>query len=237
LAVNAAVAAAVWWLSVNELVAPAVLIVLLAELWPVKNTPSWKLLGPRTPQLVIGISTVLIIAMLPKFISQVAVAALYLAWRLFEKYWRYDGRGGLFKLLLVQMILLEAGFLLSAVWQAPAIIVMILIWLAGTATVWRALDERAEPAAGILAATWGIMLAELSWIFLIWLVSYIPVAGSYIIIPQPVLVLSAVGYCCGSIYLAQRKGQLNRSRLTEYLLMGLILIWIIIAGTAWRGTL
>lgn len=241
LGVNIAITVTVWWLSVRGQSSPqyeiaAILIVVLAELWPTRDTPSWKLLKPKSPQIVMGIAAALIIALLPKLASQVAVAVLYLIWRQFESKWRYDGRGGLLKLLVVQITLLEACFLLAAIWRAPAVLVMILVWAAGTTTVWQALIKRSEPSAGILATSWGIILAELSWIFLVWLVSYI-VPGNYLIVPQPVLVLSAVAYCCGSIYLAQRRGQLNKSRLTEYLLVGLILIWIIIAWTPWRGTL
>ena len=154
LIINVAVSVLVWWLSVRGQLAPAIFIVLLVELWPAHNTPSWKLAGPRATQIVMGISASLLIALLPKFIAQVVVAGLYLTWRLLEKYWRYDGRAGLLKLFVVQIVSLEACFLLAAVWRAPSLLVLMLVWLSGTAVVWQALKERCEPSAGIFWSGW-----------------------------------------------------------------------------------
>jgi hypothetical protein len=235
-ALNMAVAAAAWYFAHQVMVFPALLVVAVAELWPGENQPSWTLIRPRATQLTMGVAAVLMIAILPKAITQVAVAVLYAGWRLAAPRVSYEGRGGLIKLLVVQVAVLEALFLLAAVWQAPLIMVLALLWVACFVTVQQALRERGERAADILAATWALAAVELSWVLVTWLVSYI-LPGNYLIVPQPVVVLSALAYCFGNIYSAQRQGKLNRARLTEYLLLGLIVLWIIIAGTQWRGTL
>jgi hypothetical protein len=69
-----------------------------------------------------------------------------------------------------------------------------------------------------------------------WLFTY-TTAGGYLLVPQPALVLTALAYVFGSIYVAQREGKLSRGRLTEYLLIGLILIAIVAIGTSWRGSI
>lgn len=233
---NLVVAATVWYFAHQVLVLPAILVVAVAELWPGQDQPSWTLLRPRATQLTMGIAAVLMIAILPKALTQVAVAILYAAWRVGGSKISYAGRGGLIKLLAVQLAVFESLFLMAAVWQAPLIMVLALLWAACFVTVQQALRERGERAADVLAATWALATVELSWVLVTWLVSYI-LPGNYLIVPQAVVVLGALGYCFGSIYSAQRQGKLNRSRLTEYLLLGLIVLWIIIAGTQWRGTL
>jgi hypothetical protein len=87
-----------------------------------------------------------------------------------------------------------------------------------------------------MAATWALVCTEISWVLLRWLFTY-TVTGGYILVPQPMLILTALAYCFGSIYVSQRKGSLSRARLTEYLLIGLILIAIVVTGTPWRGSL
>jgi hypothetical protein len=147
-----------------------------------------------------------------------------------------DTTAGLVKLLAVQALAFEALFLMAAVWQTPRPVLLVLVWAAVYATTYQVLAARHERGAGVLAAAWALTATEASWIFLTWLVSYVT-PGQYLVVPQPALVLTALGYCFGSIYAAQRGGILNRARLTEYLLIGLILLGIVIAGTTWRGTL
>ena len=90
--------------------------------------------------------------------------------------------------------------------------------------------------ASVLAAAWALVAAEISWVLVRWLFVYVMPQG-YLLIPQAAVVLAAMGYVFGSIYMAQRDGKLSRSRLTEYVLIGLILIAIVITGTPWRGSL
>jgi hypothetical protein len=133
-------------------------------------------------------------------------------------------------------VVFEALFLMAYIWRVPRPLMLVLIWGAVYVTSYQALAQRGERAAGVLAAAWALVATEASWVFLTWLISYI-VPGNYLVVPQPALVLTALAYCFGNIFLAQRGGSLNRARFTEYMLIGLILIWIVIAGTPWRGTL
>jgi hypothetical protein len=209
-------------------------IVLVAELWPARWELTASELWARATPLVVGASFVFIIALLPKALAQVTVAALYAAWRAWYGRTTWDGAMGLSKLLVAQAVIFEAIFLMAAVWQTARPLLLILIWGATYVTVNQALAARKERAAGVLAAAWSLVATECAWVFLTWLVSYLT-PGDYAIVPQAALVLTALGYCFGNIYSAQRQGTLNRARLTEYLLIGLILIWIVIIGTPWRA--
>jgi hypothetical protein len=178
-----------------------------------------------------------VIAVAPRLVTQAVVAGLYAVWR-----WWVSGSGraahktSLLNLLIVQAVVFEALFLMAAEWQTSEWVVLALVWACAYLSVYSILDRRGERVAAVMAATWALVAAEISWVLLRWLFVY-TVNGGYLLVPQPALVLSALAYCFGSIYASQREGKLSRARLTEYLLIGLILIAIVITGTPWKGTL
>jgi hypothetical protein len=230
------IAGLLWELSRRGFVIVALLVVAALELWPLWQRRQAAGLWRAVPALTAGMSTVLIIVLLPKALAQLGVAALYGLWRLWQAQAADDRAAGLARLFVLQALAFEALFLMAAVWHVPRPLMLVLIWLTVYISTYQALAERGERTAGLLAAAWALVATEAAWVFLIWLVSYV-VPGQYVIVPQPALVLAALGYCFGNIYAAQRQGSLNRARLTEYLLIGLILIWIVIIGTHWRGSI
>jgi hypothetical protein len=115
-------------------------------------------------------------------------------------------------------------------------VVLFLVWMGAYLSVYAVLARRGERTAGVMAATWGVVCVEVAWVLLSWLFVY-TIGGGYILVPQPALILTALAYCFGSIYLSQREGTLSRGRLGEYLVIGLILIGIVVIGTSWRGSI
>jgi hypothetical protein len=236
-------------------VAEAVVVLLLAlhhGLWPLaalfvavfelrgligKDTKQMpELAMDRALMVLAGLSATLIIAVTPRLVTQVLFAALYGLWRATISREKVESRFGLINLLITQVALLEAVFLMAAVWQTTEWIIIALVWAASFVAVYSVLSRRHEPGAGVMASVWALVCAEISWVLIRWLFVYI-LPGGYLLVPQPVVVLGALAYCFGSIYVAQRRGSLSRGRLTEYLLIGLILIAIVITGTPWRGSL
>ncbi len=221
-----------WWPA-------AVLVVVATELWLVRPVAGASLvergraLLGRTAPLAIGLSTVMIVAASPRLVSQVGVAVLYAAWRLWWEL-RPAMRQGLAGLLIVQAAVFEAVFLMAAIWRSPEWLVLALAWLGAYVSVYAVLSSRGERAAGVMAATWAVVVVEVGGVLLWWLFTY-TMTGGYVFVPQPALVLTALGYCFGSIYASQREGNLSRGRLAEYLVIGLILIAIVIMGTSWHG--
>lgn len=190
----------------------------------------------RVPALLIGLSVVLVVAVLPRALAQAGVVGLYGLWRVWWATKHAGAPASLLNLLFVQGAVFEALFLMAAVWRTPNWVVIGLAWGAAYVSVYAVLAQRGERAAGVLAATWALAVAEIAWVLLQWLFTY-TLSGGYLLVPQPALVLTALAYCFGSIYVAQRQGKLSRGRLTEYLLIGLILIAIVVMGTPWRGSL
>ncbi len=230
------VAAAAWQLARQEHVLLAILVVLAVELVPWLRQPNRESLWACSVPIIVGLSFVLLIALLPKLVSQTGVAVLYGLWWLVRDQISKTGRYGLVRLLGIQVLAYEALFLMAAVWHVSVALTLVLVWAATYVTTLQTLQARGERAAGLLAVVWALVTTEAAWIFLIWTVAYV-LPGNYLIVPQAALVLGALGYCFGSIYAAQKQGNLSRGRLTEYLLIGLILIWIVIAGTPWHTNL
>jgi hypothetical protein len=192
--------------------------------------------------LIVGLSVVLIVALVPRLATQVAVTLLYGGWL----WWtarsrRRDQAANMLQLLVVQAVAAEAVFLMEAIWRPEPVLnfvplSLLLIWVSSYTSVYSILALRGERVAGIMAATWSLVAVEVSWVLMQWLFTYTTVGG-YLLVPQPALVLTALAYVFGSIYVAQREGKLSRGRLTEYLLIGLILIAIVAIGTSWRGSI
>jgi len=219
----------------------AVLVVVVVELWPLRTVPrsEWGRIWQRqAPQVLMGSGIAMVITTSPRFVTQAVVTLAYVAWR---TWWigeskltnsKYD----LPNLLLVLAVVYEALFLMAAVpaFRMSPWLVLGLVWLASYAAVQAVLAGRGERMAKVMAATWALLCAEVTWVLLIWLFTY-TLSGGYLLVPQPALVLTALAYCFGSIYVSQRAGKLSRGRLTEYLLIGLILIAVVITGTSWKG--
>lgn len=217
----------------------AALVVLGVELRGLLGKPAKELrtLGlRRTVVTLVGLSAVFTIAITPRLLTQILFAVLYGLWRATIADQKPNGKFGLANLLICQIAVFEAAFLMSAVWQTTEWLVIAIVWATSYISVYAVLNERGEPTAGVMASVWGVVCAEISWVLIRWLFVYI-IPGGYLLVPQPVVVLGALAYCFGSIYVSQRKGNLSRGRLTEYLLIGLILIAIVVTGTPWRGSL
>lgn len=234
LATIAVLGVVLWYLSRQGLWWLAAVFVAMFEIFPGPFDRTHLL--ERLSFIIMGISAALIVTLLPKAVSQTVVAALYVVWRMWQERDGSVAHLSLLNLLLLQVAALQALFLAAAVWNWSSPVMIVLVWAAAYTPVWIILKARGERGAGVLAAAWALVAAELTWVFMTWLVSYIA-AASYWIAPQPALILSGLAYCFGSIYQAQRQGKLNRARLTEYLLIGVILIAIVIAGTPWRGSI
>lgn len=217
----------------------AALVVLGVELRSLVGKPT-KELGAlalsRTIVTLVGLSAVFAIAITPRLLTQILFALLYGLWRATLATEKPEGKFGLVNLLICQIAVFEAAFLMSSVWQTTEWLVIAIVWATSYVSVYAILTERHEPTAGVMASVWAIVCAEISWVLIRWLFVYI-VPGGYLLVPQPVVVLGALAYCFGSIYTSQRRGNLSRGRLTEYLLIGLILIAIVVTGTPWRGSL
>jgi hypothetical protein len=217
----------------------AVLVVVVAEMalvWPVwRKAWQWRTVVEQAPVIIFGAAMAVVIALMPRLATQVVLGVGYIVWR-----WWYEEarahRWALGGLLIQQVVLFEALFLAAAVWRVSEWLILGLLWLAAYTTVYSSLLAKGERAAGVIAAAWGLIVVQVSWVLLMWLFTY-ATTGGYLLVPQPALVLAAMAYCFGSIYASARRGNLSRGRLAEYLFIGLIVMVMVITGTSWKGTI
>ena len=188
------------------------------------------------PGLIMGLSVTLIVAMVPRHATQIVAALLYAGWLVWREREPADSPTPLVQVLLVQAVMFEAIFLMAAVWQVPGWLILILVWAGAYLGVYGALTRRGDHSAGVMAATWGVVAAEVAWVLMLWLITY-TMTGGYVLVPQPALILTALAYIFGSILTSSRQGNLSQSRLSEYMVIALILVAIVVFGTSWRGNI
>jgi hypothetical protein len=231
------VALLVWKFSVIGYWPLAFILICLLELAGPWRSLRVHRLVQATPRLIAGFSASWMIALYPRALTQIGVAVAYLLWRAWlENHSERLAHRNLVIALATQAFAFEAIFLAAAIWDVPKIVLLTLVWVAAYSCTYHLLVQRQDRAAGLLAAAWALIATEVSWVCLAWLVSYTILQG-YFIVPQPAIILTVMGYCFGSIYLAQRQNQLGRRRLAEYLIITLAIILIVVAGTTWKGSL
>ncbi len=197
----------------------------------------WYWRGMKTASqslLVLGlVSLAIVLALNHNLVGQLLMVAGY-------SWWRYGMQGATPSLSFtiwqagwLEFLSLTAIFSAQAIWHWPVILVLILVYVTSL-IIARSFFAETERAARALSAAWGLIVAESSYVFSIWLVHYV-LPGGVLLVPQAAVVITALGYCFGSIYLAHTSSKLSRARLAEYAIIGLCLIVIVIAGTKWSG--
>jgi hypothetical protein len=188
----------------------------------------------KLPGLFLGLSAILIVALVPRQATQAVVALLYGLWLFWRQQATAEVSVSLVQLLLVQGVMFEAIFLMAAIWQVPTWLILAFVWAGAYTGVYGVLRRRGDRSAGVMAATWGVIATEVSWVLMLWLITY-TMRGGYVLVPQPALILTALTYVFGSILSSSRQGNLSRARLAEYMMIGLVLVVIVVLGTSWRG--
>ncbi|HUC20912.1 MAG TPA: hypothetical protein VMR98_05485 [Candidatus Polarisedimenticolaceae bacterium] len=221
----------------------AVLVMAPAFMRWLRSGRSLPVLVGALPQVMVGLSVVILVGLSkppvgqPVFpvSTQVVLAILYGVWLVWLTRGRPAGKSSRLIAGVQQVAVTTAIFLAAAFWHWPSALVVAVIWGASFLIAWWYLTQVGERAASILAATWALVTAELSWILSAWQVNYILYDGR-LIVPQAAIIMLGVGYCLASIYHSHSNKRLSRRRLIEYSVIAGVLLAIIIAGTRWNGT-
>lgn len=214
----------------------AVLIYLFVKQnWPAIKERSLAAVLARGEEWLGALGLAVLVAINARLASQILLCGLFMVWWV----WRVLIKRPLLKSLVTaavnQFLALVAIFGAATFWHWSSLITIILAWASSFLAADLLLASTNERARVILAAAWALVVAECTWIFCVWLVNYVLLwfRRDYLIIPQAAVVLTALGYCYGGIYVAHRANKLSRARLVEYLVIGLALLVLVIAGTQW----
>ncbi len=221
----------------------AVLVVAPAFIQWLRSGRNLSALVKTIPQVIIGLSIVIMVGLSKPPIgqpvfpvsTQVLFAALYGTWLIWLTRIRADGQATWLVAGIGQVTATMAIFLAASFWHWPSAMVIAVMWAASFGVAWWYLGEAGERATPILAATWALITAELSWVLSAWQVNYILYDGR-LIVPQATIIVLGVGYCFASIYHSHSTKHLSRRRLIEYIVIAGVLLAVIIAGTHWNGT-
>ena len=225
------------WLAVGLALVPPVVM------W-VRGNRTPEALSEALPVAIFGASIAILISLskppvgqsvLP-VMTQVGLAAIYGTWLI--TYGRLSNLSTLRLILAgaIQFTAIIALFLAAAFWRWPEILVVTYAWAVSFGTAWWYLSVATVKANAILAATWGLVVAQISWVLFYWQVNYILGAEGFLVIPQAAIIIVGLGYCMASVYVTHAQKQLSRRRLIEYVAISGILLAIVIAGTRWNGT-
>jgi hypothetical protein len=244
--VNLLLASVITFFSLRGWVFLAALVAFLAHnyIWIKAGERSWNFLLQSSQFWMPGVSWSVIVHLVvannpgvPDTLGSFLVLSVLLGgWLIWLSHRSVGVKTALIVAGINQFLALQAIFLTAAFWDVPDIILLVMAWVSAYLVADRLLIEFQERSRAALATTWALVVAECTWIFAIWLVNYVVVwlEPAYLIIPQPAIVLTALGYCFGGIYVSHKEGKLSRGRLVEYLLIGLALLLIVITGTEWN---
>jgi hypothetical protein len=195
--------------------------------WQTRGRGAWPWV-----RITVGLAAVAALATYPVSTgSKLSLALIYAAYRL----WQFVEERPILQGWVGQILTLEAVFVWMAVSGLSRTLGALVVWAVVFVTTREAIAGTAADLAPALAATWALVAAEITWVLSAWLVTYV-LFGISLLVPQPTLILTGIGYCFGNIYLAQRQGQLSRWRFAEFILVGAILIAIVVVGTNWKAT-
>jgi len=180
-------------------------------------------------------SLVVILSLNSNIVGQIIVIVGYVLWQLGQKHYASTQQFRVVQAAWLEFTALVAAFSAETIWHWPVAIVLVIVYLSSVAVA-LAFFAGSERAVRALAAAWGLIVAEASFVFSVWLVGYV-LPGNILLVPQAAVVITAVGYCFGSIYLAHSNAKLSKARLAEYAIIGLCLVVIVIAGTRWSGAI
>lgn len=184
--------------------------------------------------LVMALSSVMLMVLFTgEVFIQVAIGAIYYLWLIIVKPLRgHIGVGT--QAAICQFFGLWVVFLLARDFPAAAIVA--LAWAVALISADHLVSAFHERAHFILALAWAFIVAEISWLFWHWLITYSFFDGR-LSIPQPALVVGLTGYIFGNMYIDHMQTKLGRRRLIEYVLLMFGLSVVLILGSQWDSQL
>lgn len=136
--------------------------------------------------------------------------------------------------LLFILVITSFASLLIAYWHWPIALVMIVLWLISfLIALWWLLDFTNNPQ--VLAALWGFVVLEITWLSSRWIVLY-QIPKVPFIISQLGVIVTALAYGWGGIYYHHKHRNLKRSIVFEYLAVTILVFLALIVLNRWTST-
>jgi len=212
----------------------AVVLVLLSKWRVLAVQPRFWLPNLKTNlvDIIVGVSTVVLINQTASTIVAFLWVALYSGWLLFLKPRSLELWVGL-QSFWAQFIGFIALFMIPSLVQQPFVFCA-LAWLIAWSSARHFFSNYEEPHYRSLGLAWGFLIVQLTWISLHWIQYY---SISDIRITATTLIIGILAASFGSIYHTYKKGSLHRGLLLENALFAVALLAVILSTAQWTARL
>jgi hypothetical protein len=180
--------------------------------------------------IIVGVSIITAMALVaPDTALQLTLAVLFAGWLMIIKpLENVVGIGA--QALMCQFAGISVLFLVAS--DLPQIFVILASWFVSVIAINHFLTIFQRPERVVLAFSWGLLVAQTSWLASRWLITYSFFDGR-LVIPQISLIVTIMGYAVGSIYKDHAERSLQKTRLVEYVILSVALLLVVIIGTDW----
>lgn len=182
--------------------------------------------------IIVGISTIVLINQAYHSWLALMWALLYVAWLLFLKPKEHDVLVGI-QAFWAQLLGIQAIFMVSNFVRIP-LLVCASVWLVAWAAARHFFSNYEEPHYRSLGLIWGFLMTQLAWVSLHWLQYYI-IFGMRISVTA--IIIAIISVCGGSIYHASKQDTLQRGVLLENMLFAGALLAVVVATASWSARL
>ena len=183
-------------------------------------------LRANSVDLMVGLSTVVFMSHTSSMMLQIMWAALFAFWLV------------VIKPQSNQLVVMTQAF----IGQLMSLTALYLAWAEGSllgitfisglicfCAARHVFDSFEEPYARLLSYMWGYFGAALSWVLSHWLIYHA------VVIPQPVLLISALGFGLSAIYYLDHEDKLSKLVKREILFIMVVIVLIVLYGTIRLG--
>lgn len=208
-----------------EFVPLAIILVLISKWRMFAVRPRYWLTHIRANgvDLIVGLSAVIFISHSPSTNWQLIWAGSYAIWLLFIK------PGSSVLKIAIQAGVAEAAGLMAVytLWSGSSLMVLVLLtWLVCYISARHFTTAFDEQYSSLYAHTWGYLSAALTWVLAHWLLFY----G---FVPQPVLLLSVLGYSLATIYYLEHTDRLSLFLRRQFIFIMCALVTTILLFSDW----
>ncbi len=214
---------------------PALALVLLSKWRILALRPRfwWVNIKANAVDIMVGVSVVgLMYLSMSSLPLQILLAVGYGVWLLYLKP-RSDASSILLQAGFAQFLALTVLFSLSTV--VNDLLVILACWVIGYSAARHLVSSYNEDSIDLLSSLWGLMIAQLGWLFYHWTIVYD--IGLPIKIPQIALVVLVLGFVVARLYTASKSDRLSESLLRTMSIFGLLLLLIILLFSRWDVTI
>ncbi len=217
-----------------ELVLLAAILVILSKWRVFAVQPRFWLPNIRANlvDLIVGVSTVIMIFQAPHAWLAVMWSFLYLLWLLFLKPQSGEVLVGL-QAFWAQLLGLLAVFIVPTFVKHP-LLICALVWLIAWSAARHFFTNYEEPHYRTLGLAWGFLSSVFAWLALHWLQYYVVFNTKLALV---VFVISIVSGSLCSVYHAYKKEVLHRGVLLENGLFAAALLMVIFLTAHWSAQL